>query len=209
MSEKCYYMPERAAESRFVDRKSEFLGHLMPAESEEEALLFLQEMKKQYADARHNVWAYTLANGTMRSSDDGEPSGTGGAPVLDAMVKRGITNAAIVVTRYFGGILLGTGGLVRAYSASASACLDEAGKVRVKEYLSCTVSCSYDRYNTVSRLAYKYDCRNFEGAFEEDVRCTFLLPPEQFEKLSEELREKSAGKLSLELCGAVAVKIKE
>ncbi len=209
MSDKCYYMPQRAAESRFVDRKSEFLGHLMPVENEEEVLIFLQEMKKKYADARHNVWAYTLANGSMRSSDDGEPSGTGGAPVLDAMVKRGITNTVIVVTRYFGGILLGTGGLVHAYSAAASACLDEAGRVRVKEYLSCSVLCGYDRYNIVSKLAYKYDSCDFEGVFEEDVHCTFLLPPEQFEKLSEELKEKSAGKLSLEICGTVAVKIKE
>ena len=97
-------VPDHPAESEFEDRKSVFLGHLLPVESEEEAKDFVEKMKKRYGDARHNVWAYRLTDGNFRSSDDGEPSGTGGAPVLDAMVKRGIYGCVIVVTRYFGGI---------------------------------------------------------------------------------------------------------
>ena len=111
-------VPDHPAESEFEDRKSVFLGHLLPVESEEEAKDFVEKMKKRYGDARHNVWAYRLTDGNFRSSDDGEPSGTGGAPVLDAMVKRGISGCVIVVTRYFGGTLLGSGGLVRAYSGA-------------------------------------------------------------------------------------------
>lgn len=121
-------VPDHPAESEFEDRKSVFLGHLLPVESEEEAKDFVEKMKKRYGDARHNVWAYRLTDGNFRSSDDGEPSGTGGAPVLDAMVKRGISGCVIVVTRYFGGILLGTGGLVHAYSSAASEALNRREK---------------------------------------------------------------------------------
>ncbi|MBR4720998.1 MAG: YigZ family protein [Clostridia bacterium] len=117
-------------EAVYVDRKSKFIAHTKPVQSEQEALDFLQEMRSRYSDARHNVYAYIIAeNNISRYSDDGEPGGTAGMPVLDIMKKEGIVDAVTVVTRYFGGTLLGTGGLVRAYSTAAAESVKNAGKI--------------------------------------------------------------------------------
>ena len=113
----------------FIINKSRFIGYGAPAESEEEALAFLAEIRKKHQDASHNCYAYIIgANmGVMRYSDDGEPGGTAGMPIIEVMKARGVTNCAVVVTRYFGGILLGAGGLVRAYSQGAAAAINASG----------------------------------------------------------------------------------
>ena len=119
----------RDAQDEFIINKSRFIGHGRPCETEEAALQFLQEMRTRYKDATHNCYAYIIgANmGVMRYSDDGEPGGTAGMPIIEVMKARGVTNCAVVVTRYFGGVLLGAGGLVRAYSQGAAAAINASG----------------------------------------------------------------------------------
>ena len=115
-----YYIPTRAAESEFVEKRSRFIGYIKPVETEAEARAFVEEIKKRHYDARHNCWCYLLREGgVVRYSDDGEPQGTAGQPMLGVFEKEGITDLVCVVTRYFGGILLGTGGLLRAYTKGA------------------------------------------------------------------------------------------
>ncbi len=129
MSLKPYKTLLRAASDEFVVNKSRFIGHGCPCETEEDALAFLSQMRAKYKDATHNCYAYIIgANmGVMRYSDDGEPGGTAGMPIIEVMKARGVTNAAVVVTRYFGGILLGVGGLVRAYTQGAVCALNACG----------------------------------------------------------------------------------
>ncbi len=129
MALKPYKTLVRDAQAEFIVNKSRFIGHGRPCETEEDALAFLAEMRAKYRDATHNCYAYIIgANmGVMRYSDDGEPGGTAGMPIIEVMKARGITNAAVVVTRYFGGVLLGAGGLVRAYSQGAAAALNACG----------------------------------------------------------------------------------
>jgi len=112
-----YFVPTAPSEAEFVEKRSRFIGHVWPVESEEEARAYIEQMKKKYHDARHNCWCYRLKEGGVeRYSDDGEPQGTAGQPMLGVFQKEGIVNVVCVVTRYFGGILLGAGGLVRAYT---------------------------------------------------------------------------------------------
>ena len=129
MSLKPYKTLIRDAQDEFIVNKSRFIGHGRPCETEEEALAFLAEMRAKYRDATHNCYAYIIgANmGVMRYSDDGEPGGTAGMPIIEVMKARGVTNCAVVVTRYFGGVLLGAGGLVRAYSQGAAAAINASG----------------------------------------------------------------------------------
>ena len=111
-----YCVPTAAGEASFTEKRSEFLGHVRPVESEEEARAFVAEMKKKYYDARHNCWCYIIKDGPERYSDDGEPQGTAGIPMLEVFRREGVCNVVCVVTRYFGGILLGAGGLLRSYT---------------------------------------------------------------------------------------------
>ena len=127
-----YFIPGAAAQSEFTEKKSRFLSHLWPVASEEEARARIEEMRKTYYDARHNCWCYLLREGSvLRYSDDGEPQGTAGQPMLNVFQRRAITNVCCVVTRYFGGVLLGAGGLTRAYTRGASDVLTVAGRSRV------------------------------------------------------------------------------
>ncbi len=139
------------ASAELTEKKSVFIASVSPVESEQEAIDFIASVKKKYSDARHNVYAYQLDNGRIaRYSDDGEPQGTAGVPVLDIINKGGFTDAVIVVTRYFGGILLGAGGLVRAYSGAARLGVDAAGIVTYKNYIELTVDCSYPDYGKLT-----------------------------------------------------------
>lgn len=129
MSLKPYKTLLKAASDEFIVNKSRFIGHGCPCETEEAALTFLADMRAKYKDATHNCYAYIIGPnmGVMRYSDDGEPGGTAGMPIIEVMKARGVTNCAVVVTRYFGGILLGAGGLVRAYTQGAVAALNASG----------------------------------------------------------------------------------
>ena len=115
-----YIIPAGYGEAEHIDKKSRFIGQVQHAETEAEAMAFVEEIRKKHADATHNVWAYVLQSGAMRWSDDGEPGGTSGQPTLNVFRSAGVSDVCCVVTRYFGGILLGSGGLVRAYSRTAA-----------------------------------------------------------------------------------------
>jgi len=148
-----------AGQSEIEEKKSVFLGRAKPVRSEEEAQAFVREIKTAYADARHNVYAYLLSGGAVaRMSDDGEPQGTAGVVLLDVLKKKGVTNAAIVVTRYFGGILLGAPGLVRAYSAAAVAAVNDAGIAVMVPYARFSVQCSYSEHPKLKRALENLGC---------------------------------------------------
>ena len=139
-----YLVPTRPSEAEFTEKRSTFIGHVWPVETEEEARRRIEEMKKKYHDARHNCWCYLLKDGPVRYSDDGEPQGTAGQPMLGVFQKEGVVNVCCVVTRYFGGVLLGAGGLVRAYTQSAKDALDAAGVSVVRRWLELAVECPYN-----------------------------------------------------------------
>ena len=138
-----YYIPSGSGEAEFTEKRSRFLGHLRCVESEDEAKAFVAEMKKKYYDARHNCWCYIIRDGAERYSDDGEPQGTAGIPMLEVLRREEVCNVVCVVTRYFGGVLLGAGGLLRAYTRSAKDALTAAGISVVQRWVECEVPCSY------------------------------------------------------------------
>lgn len=138
-----YCIPAGPGEAEFTEKRSRFLGHLRPVGSEEEARAFITEMKRKYYDARHNCWCYIIKDGPERYSDDGEPQGTAGIPMLEVLRREGVYNAACVVTRYFGGVLLGAGGLLRAYTRSAGDALAAAGIAQMRCWVELELSCSY------------------------------------------------------------------
>ena len=135
-----YRIPTKSGASEYVDKRSRFLGLVRPVGSEDEAREIIAACKKQYHDARHNCWCYLLRDGTERYSDDSEPQGTAGIPMLEVFRRAGVTNAVCVVTRYFGGVLLGTGGLLRAYTAAAADALADAGISVVRRWLRAGAS---------------------------------------------------------------------
>ena len=144
-----YLVPTGFGEDEFIEKKSRFKGRVWPVETEEEALSRIQQMKKQHYDATHNCWAYIIHGGAARFSDDGEPGGTAGMPMLQVLQREGLHNIVCVVTRYFGGILLGAGGLVRAYTKGAKIAVDAAGKSIKRVWTVLYVPCPYSFYERV------------------------------------------------------------
>lgn len=141
--------------NELIEKKSRFIANVFQVENEEEANRKIDEVKKANRDARHNVYAYRLENGLEKYSDDGEPSGTAGVPILDILRGEQLVNVLIVVTRYFGGILLGTGGLVRAYSGTSKLALEKANKVKMRLCSEYKIELDYDSYNSL-----QYYCKN-------------------------------------------------
>ena len=144
-----YLVPTQYGEDEFIEKKSRFIGRVWPVETEEEALEKIQAMKKQHYDATHNCWAYIIKDGAVRFSDDGEPGGTAGMPMLQVLQREGLNNIVCVVTRYFGGILLGAGGLVRAYTKGAKIAVNAAGKSIKRVWSVLYVPCPYNFYERV------------------------------------------------------------
>ena len=141
-----YLVPTGFGEDEFTEKKSRFIGRVWPVETEEEALECIQAMKKQHYDATHNCWAYVIKDGPMRFSDDGEPGGTAGNPMMQVLQRENIYNVCCVVTRYFGGVLLGAGGLVRAYTKGAKIAIDAAGKSMKRGWSVLYIPCPYTYY---------------------------------------------------------------
>ncbi|MBE6599408.1 MAG: DUF1949 domain-containing protein [Ruminococcaceae bacterium] len=182
------------------ERKSIFLGHAKPVSTEEEAKAFVAAKKAEYADATHNVYAYLLNGGAIaRFSDDGEPQGTAGMPVLNVLKMSGACDLAVVVTRYFGGILLGAGGLVRAYSASARQALDEAGIAVYEEFAIVRVRVSYSDYQKLTVALPKLTISEEGSEFGEDVTVICALEADRVEELSSLVVEMTNGKGSAEV----------
>ena len=153
-----YLVPSGYGEDEFVEKKSRFIGRVWCVETEEEALEKVQQMKKQHYDATHNCWAYVIKDGPMRFSDDGEPGGTAGNPMMQVLQKENLYNVVCVVTRYFGGVLLGVGGLVRAYTKGAKIAIDAAGKSVKRIWTVLYLPCPYNFYERV-----KLEVAAFEG----------------------------------------------
>ncbi len=193
---------KEAATASFVERKSEFIGHIAPVKTEEEAIAFVNKIKKQYADAKHNVYAYLLReNNITRFSDDGEPHGTAGLPVLDVLRKEGVTDVAVVVTRYFGGILLGTGGLVRAYSQGAKMALDAAGKSVVEKLLVFSLRVNYSDLQKAEPILDNQTLLKLDTMYADDVTITAAIREGEYPPLEKALTERTNGRAILRVEG--------
>ena len=184
-----YLVPTRFGEDEFIEKKSRFIGRVWPVETEEEALEKIQAMKKQHYDATHNCWAYIIKDGAVRFSDDGEPGGTAGMPMLQVLQREGLYNIVCVVTRYFGGILLGAGGLVRAYTKGAKIAVDAAGKSMKRVWTVVYLPCPYTFYERVKLLIAEFGGIIRETEFGAEVELELLFPeanvPAFFEKLTD------------------------
>ena len=197
-----YRTIEKEAFDEFTERRSRFIGYAKPVQTEEQAIKFINDKKKQHWDATHNVYAYRLREGSVqRYSDDGEPQGTAGVPVLDVLQKSDVTDCVVVVTRYFGGILLGAGGLVRAYSHGASVALQAGGFLQMKLCEYGFVACDYSRYGRVAPLIMSHGGVIDSTDYTDQVAVHFHIEKDNLPPLQEELTELSAGDLSIECTG--------
>lgn len=194
-----YKTVSRASNDELTEKRSRFIGYCAPVSTEAEATEFIAQIRSRHWDARHNVYAYSLREGNIkRYSDDGEPSGTAGMPVLDVIVKNGVTDVCVVVTRYFGGVLLGTGGLVRAYSRAAKLALDSGGVVLMERCLVCSLSCSYNRYGKLSSLIMENASGLDDTVFEADVVLKFHIKPEALPVLVKKIADATAGDVQIQ-----------
>ena len=190
-----YKTVRQFASDELIEKRSRFIGYCKPVSSQDEAIAFINEIKTKHWDARHNVYAYVIRNeGVSRYSDDNEPQGTAGIPVLDAIRKRGITDCVIVVTRYFGGVLLGAGGLVRAYSAAAKLAVDAAQELEMELCAVCTLRCSYTLYGKLPSLIARFHGAVDDADFADDVTIRFHLPQDDLVAFNKALSEESSGK---------------
>ena len=193
-----YKVPFSAAESEFTEKRSRFIGHVWRVETEEEAKACIEQMRKKYYDARHNCFCYLLKEGNIvRYGDDGEPQGTAGQPMLHVFGMQGVTNVCCVVTRYFGGILLGAGGLCRAYAKGAADALSAAGISTMGAYSEVLTAVSYSMYERVKQLLEQYGGEITAAEFSQDVLITALLPEGIVPMCERALTELSAGSLEL------------
>ena len=197
-----YYIPTQAGEASFVEKRSEFLGHVRPVETEEEARDFIARMKKEYHDARHNCWCYSIRSGAERYSDDGEPQGTAGIPMLEVFRREGITNFVCVVTRYFGGILLGAGGLLRAYTKSAKDALDAAGVSVVRGWAELDIPCSYAQAERLKGEVLALSGVVTDMEYGVGVIIKALIPEEKETALCEKIYDVSAGSVQCQKKGS-------
>ncbi|MDY3617838.1 IMPACT family protein [Agathobaculum sp.] len=193
--EKDYLVPfEAYGEDRFEEKRSKFIGRLWRVETPDEAVGKIKEMREAYRDATHHCWAYIIREGNfMRYSDDGEPQGTAGMPILDVLRHGELQNCVCVVTRYFGGVLLGTGGLVRAYTKGAQLAVAAAGVQKMSLYAVLLIACPYPLYETVIHLLPEYDCAVEETDYGADVTLTVTIPAGREDELNTALAEATAG----------------
>lgn len=192
----------------FVEKKSRFIGYVKPVKTSDEALEFINKIKSKHWDATHNVYAYVLKeNNIQRYSDDGEPSGTAGVPVLDVILKNGLVDVCVVVTRYFGGILLGAGGLVRAYSHGSKIALESGNIITMAQCKILSVKVDYSFYERTNILLSEFNANIEETLFEESVKINFSLKEDKVTLLSEKLTEQSNGKYVLSEVGEKFAKI--
>jgi len=190
-----YLVPTAYGEDDFYEKKSHFIGRAWPVETEEEALEKIQQMRKQHYDATHNCWAYIIRDGAVRFSDDGEPGGTAGMPMLQVLQREGLYNIVCVVTRYFGGILLGAGGLVRAYTKGAKIAVDAAGKSMKRVWDAIYLPVPYSWYERM-----KLEVANYEGIIRDtqfgmDVELEVLTPTGRTQEFLDRVVDVSAGTL--------------
>ncbi len=203
-----YRTVAKEAMAEFVEKRSRFIGHIKPVVTQEEALEFIAELKTKYWDATHNVYAYSLKEGGIRRfSDDGEPQGTAGMPVLDVLQKEDVTDCVLVVTRYFGGTLLGAGGLVRAYSRAAKLALDTGGIANMALCRVCEFECDYALYERATQLLDLLAGKIMDTQFAESVKISFYIETQKLEDFEVALKELSLGKVLIVRKGELFAKV--
>ena len=189
-----YLVPAGYGEGRYEDRKSKFIGDLYFVESQEQAIELLNEVKAKYRDARHHCYAYIIREGNyMRYSDDGEPAKTAGTPALEVLQHSGLTDLIVVVTRYFGGVLLGTGGLVRAYTTATARALENAEVVTVRSVVELQVTVDYAHYERASLLIDAAGAKQAPPEFADRVTLRWQMPEHTEAPLLKQLRELTRG----------------
>lgn len=196
-----YYIPTAPGDAEYVEKRSRFLGKVRHVESEEEARAFIDAMKKRYHDARHNCWCYILKDGVVRYSDDGEPQGTAGQPMLNVFQKEAVTDVVCVVTRYFGGVLLGAGGLCRAYTKSAKDALDAAGISVVRRWVEVEVPCGYNQFSKISQEISGWNGIVTDTEYGADVTLKALLPEEKEAAFAAHITDLTAGTVEVKTVG--------
>ena len=205
-----YKTVEKEACDEFVEQRSRFIGYVLPVTSEQQALDFINEKRKEHWDATHNVYAYVIREGQLqRYSDDGEPHGTAGVPVLDVINKSGVTDVAVVVTRYFGGILLGAGGLVRAYTKGAKIALEAGGIITMKKCAEARLRCDYNQYGRISGLIPSNGGAIDVTDYNDMVDISFHIPPERLPSFEKQLADTTCGSVEAEITGEKYYCLKE
>ena len=195
-----YITVRHHASFEYEDRKSIFIGEAMPVTTESEALAFIESVKKRYPDARHHVYAYVLRdNSIMRFTDDREPQGTAGMPVLDVIRKNGLTDTVVVVTRYFGGTLLGTGGLVRAYSAAAIGAVESAEIITYDIYVTLTIETTYSDYQKFAPIFAEAGYRSEDVRYTDKVILTGSVRKINLDGLTDKIVQTTSGRAKIEI----------
>lgn len=189
----------RRCEARFIEKKSEFIGYLCPVQTEEQAVAFIEEIRAMHRKATHNCYAYILReNNAARHSDDGEPGGTAGVPIYEVLRKEGLTDVCCVVTRYLGGVLLGAGGLVRAYTKGAKDAVDAAQIKCMAEAVKLAVTVDYGLYGRLAQVFADFDARVEDERFADNVRIVLHIRAENSQKLTDKLVDVCNGAVSVE-----------
>ncbi|MDD6658620.1 MAG: YigZ family protein [Eubacteriales bacterium] len=203
-----YKTVEFENKDEFIEKKSRFIGYVKPVKTQTEATEFINSIKSKHWDATHNVSAYVLReNNIQRSSDDGEPSGTAGVPTLDVLLKEGVVDACVVVTRYFGGTLLGAGGLIRAYSHASKIALDSGNIITMAPCKVLSVSVDYSFYDRLNILLNEFNANIENSEFTDNVTVTFSIRANTVELLQEKLTQQSNGKYLLKEIGEKFAKV--
>lgn len=194
MTDKSYFVPAKRCRTEFIERKSRFITTIALVETVEEAEAFLAEIRAEFPDATHNCAAYRIKDPLVeRFFDDGEPGGTAGMPMLDVLKKQELFDVAVVVTRYFGGILLGAGGLVRAYSKGCADGVSAAGTAMMERGVRLKISCAYSLYDRIQRMPELQGAEILDTAFGADVTLELMLRASEQERLIKSLADLSAG----------------
>ena len=197
-----YLTPAGFGGGEYVEKRSRFIGQLWPVETEAEAQAHIAAVRKEHYDARHTCFAYIIRDtGAVRYGDDGEPQGTAGQPILAVLNGAGLENVCCTVTRYFGGVLLGTGGLVRAYTAAAKAALDDAGIARMALWQCVRLRCAYGQFERVKRLLETWEAVVEDTDFGAEVTFSALIRADRAAAFADALRETSAGAIVPEFDG--------
>lgn len=209
--QKIVRMAKERADSTFIEKKSKFISYIAPVYTEREAVDFINSIKKKHYDATHNCSAFVLGENAnvQRSSDDGEPSGTAGVPILEVLKKEGLTNTAVVVTRYFGGIMLGAGGLIRAYTQGAADAVKAAGIMRLQPFAVYSATTDYSLLNKIQHEIGKKDYMLADIQYLDIVTLKLLAEPHQGEALQADLMQWTNGNIQIEYQGIQTLKIDE
>lgn len=196
-----YKIVYAGGEGEIVEKKSRFIATVVPVETEEEALAFIESMRKKYWNATHNCFSYAIGErqDILRCSDDGEPSGTAGKPMLDVLIGEELHNVAVVVTRYFGGTLLGTGGLVRAYASATQAGLS-ASKIITKRFgFKLKITTDYTGLGKIQYILGEKKIKTLDSEYTDQVVLYTLIPNEMLDEIKEEVTEGTAGRAVMEV----------